>query len=135
QGRTRSGERLESVTSETADSRRQSPENFPASHSEQVAAIASEKFVSPVSGEAHGDRLASQARDEERRDLGGVGKRLIIDAREQRDNIAGELGRGVELSVVSAEVSCDLLGMVRLVEAGLAETNRECFHREPTLSL
>src|SRR5437016_980883 len=97
----RLSERSESLTSQATDGIRQVPKQSPASTAEQVYAVAGEKFISTISGQTNSNRLASQSRHQESRDLGGVGKRLVIDAGQHRDDVTGKLRGGIERSMLS----------------------------------
>src|SRR6266446_7803494 len=76
-----------------AEDRRQVSEKPPSLGTDQIFFVAGEKFITSVSGQTDSDHLARQLRDEKSWNLGWVGKRLIVDARQQRDNIKRVPGR------------------------------------------
>src|SRR6058998_2485116 len=98
----RLSEKLECLTSQTANGIRQRPEHVPASPAEPVQAVASEKFISTISGQADRNCLPSQSGHQESRDLGGIGKRLIVHVGQQRDNVTGLLRRSIQFSMLNA---------------------------------
>src|SRR2546422_7022992 len=81
------------LTNQRADDRRQAPKKPPSMGAEQIFLIAAEKFIASVSRQTHSNRLASQLRYQKSWNLGWIGKRLIVDARQQRDNIKCVPGR------------------------------------------
>src|SRR3989454_10020060 len=62
----------------------QEPQSFGA---ERVFVVPAEELIASIARQTDGDRLASQLRDEKRRDLRWVGKGLIVDAGQQRNDI------------------------------------------------
>src|SRR5204862_7100129 len=92
-----------------------------ASGAKQVFVVTAEELIASISRETDGHRLTSQLGDEKRRNLRGVGKRLIVDGRQQRDDIECLFGRHAQLRVVGVQVLSDLSCVDGLVVARLGE--------------
>ena len=116
------------LTNHSADNGRQSPEKSPAFNAEQIQLVATEKFIASVSGQADRDTLASQSRYQESWDLRRIGKRLIVDAGHQRDDVLCYIGRYAQLCVFRPQMLSDVFGVVCLVMTSLIETDGERFN-------
>ena len=97
--------------------------------------VPGEDLVAAVAGQRHGDVLPGEARDKQRRDLGGVGERLVVDVRQLRDDGARRARRYGELGMVRPEMPGDGRRRGRLVVPALLEADREGLHRPRTLCL
>jgi hypothetical protein len=91
----------------------------------QVALVAAEQLVATIAGERDGDLRAGQAADQQRRQLGLVGERLVVDVGELGDERERIVGREPQLGVVGAQVRGDAAGVDRLVVVGLGRADRE----------
>src|SRR2546422_10214741 len=92
-----------------------------------VLSTTAEKFVASVSGQADSNRLASQFRYQESWDLGGIGKRLIVNVSHRRDGVLCFSRRHTQLCMLGPQMLGDLCGVVCLVVANLTKTYRERF--------
>src|SRR2546422_6375512 len=81
------------LPNQKAEDRRQASEKPPSLGTDQIFVIAAEEFIAAVSRQTHSNRLASQLRYQKSWNLGWISKRLIVDARQQRDNIKCVPGR------------------------------------------
>ena len=97
----------------------------PKSGHQEVAIIAGEQLVAAVAGQRDRHLLARKAADEKGRDLGGVGERLVVDFRQERNDVASFVDRHIMFVVNRAEVLRDRLGMDGLVKAGFLEPDRK----------
>ena len=100
-----------------------------------ISLVPAEHLVAAVTGERDGDMPARHLRDEIRGDLGGVGERLVVHRRQERDDVTRLIGAEIEFVVLGAEVPGNCLGVLRLVEARLVEPDGEGQHRTVALLL
>ena len=96
---------------------------------EEVAPVAAEHLVAAVAGERNRHLLPGKSGDVERRDLRGIGERLIEHLGQLRDDRARLVRAEVQLGVVGPEVTGDRARVARLLETALVETDREGLDR------
>src|SRR5690606_37874330 len=93
--------------------------------SPEVTTVSAEEFVARVPGQTDGHVCPRHPGNEERRDLGRVGERFVVQ-RGQLGNGGHRFGgRDIELGMIGAQVLRDRTRMIRLVVAALVETDGE----------
>src|SRR6266852_2771190 len=115
--------------------RRYQLDRFPKSRAPHMAVIASEDFVSPVARQADSDTLASQPRQQKRRNLRRIGERLIVDRRKKWNHLSCFRWRYTEFRVFRLQELSYGLGIRALVVFFFAQTDRKRFDRARTLGL
>ena len=117
------------------EDRRHAPKEPESSGAEPVFLVTAEELIASIARQAHGDRLASQLRHEKRRDLRWVGKGLIVDAGQQRNDVEGLFGGQAQLGMVGVQVLGDPSRVDGLVVARLGEPDGERLHGRRRLRL
>src|SRR6266852_5299837 len=100
-----------------------------------MAVIASEEFVSPVARQADSDPLASQPRQQKRRNLRRIGERLIVDCRKKWNHLSCFSWRYAEFHVFSLQELSYRLCIRGLVVFFFVQADRKRFDRAWTLRL
>src|SRR3989441_10460576 len=100
-------------------------ESAPQGTPDPIAAVASEQLVAPVSREAYGHMPPRQFRDQERRDHGRIGERLVVQRRQPRNERERFRRAHVQLRVLSAEGPRHRARVLRLVVAPLDKADGE----------
>ena len=90
-----------------------------------MAVVAAEHFVAPVAGQGNRDVLAREPREQEGWHLRRVGKWLVVDARQIRNDGLCLSGVDVQLGVFSAQMRRHGVGERRFVVRGLGKTEAE----------
>ena len=108
---------------------------FPLLGHPEIAVVAGKELVAAIAGEGDGQIFPRQLGDEVGRHLRAVGKGLVIEARQPRDELQRVLGRHCQLAVLGAQVLGDGAGMHRLVVALLLEADGEGLDRPVALRL
>src|SRR5712691_3531594 len=105
--------------------RRYQLDRFPKARAPHMAVIASEDFVSSVARQADSDPLASQPRQQKRRNLRRIGKWLIVDRRKKWNHLSCFRWRYAEFHVFRLQELSYRLGIGGLVVFFFAQTDRK----------
>ena len=90
-----------------------------------IARVTAKQFIATVAGQAYRHVPARQLRDQDTRNLGGIGKRLIINRRQSWDHRHRVGRRYVEFGMICSQVFSNKFGMFRFVIRGLLESDRK----------
>src|SRR5467141_499201 len=85
-----------------------------------MAVVTAEDFVPAVAGKANGNVLAGQLREEIGWDLRIVGKRLIINCGQARDDLQSLFRGDVEFGVRGSQMLCERECLLGFVVAGVS---------------
>ena len=92
-----------------------------------VRCVSTKQLVATVSRKANRDLAPRELRNEEGRNLGRIGKRLVVQSWEARNDRHRLFRSHVELGVLRTDVLRDKFRRFGFVVLAIVEADRECF--------